>query len=162
MIPKSIISQLSEMLHSLKTITYEVASDPAKSAELVADLEAVLLKYQALKVTDVGLGGAAPLTRKRQRAQQPGAADKGSGSGSSSSSSGRGARRARKRQQRERSSREEGSVQPHAEFTRQRGPGRPKTGGAGPFPSFREVAAALQQEEMPPQPGPLPNSVSRC
>ena len=53
-IPKSIISQLSEMLHSLKTITYEVASDPAKSAEMVADLKVVFLKYQALKVHDVG------------------------------------------------------------------------------------------------------------
>ena len=72
------------MLHNLRTIMYEVASDPAKSAALAADLEVVLLKYQALKVHDVGLGGAAPRTRKRQRAQQPGAADKGSGNGSSS------------------------------------------------------------------------------
>ena len=113
---------------------------------------------------DVGLGGAPPCTRKRQRDQQ-GAADRGSGSGSGSSNSGRGARRARKRQrqrqQREGGSREEGARQPHAEFTKQRGPGRPKTGGAGPFPSYREVEAALQQEEMPPQPGPLPNAVSR-
>ena len=153
---------MSEKLHSLKTILHEVASNPDQVAALEAALEGVLLQFQSVKVHDVGLGGAAPRTRKRQRAQQPGAADKGSGSGSSSS--GRGARRARKRQQREREggSREEGARQPHAEFTRQRGPGRPKTGGAGPFPSYREVEAALQQEEMPPQPGPLPNAVSRC
>ena len=74
-----------QKLHSLKTIMHEVASDPDQVVALDAALEVVLLQFQSLKVHDVGLGGAAPRTRKCQRAQQPGAADKGSGSGSSSS-----------------------------------------------------------------------------
>ena len=41
-------------------------------------------------------------------------------------------------------------------------PRTPQERGRWPISILREVEAALQQEEMPPQPGPLPNAVSRC
>ena len=98
---------------------HEVASDPDQVVALDAALEVVLLQFQSLKVHDVGLGGAAPRTRKCQRAQQPGAADKGSGSGSSSSaaelgsgSSRRGA--AERREQGSRMPNSPGNVAPDA------------------------------------------------